>query len=58
MAGWLQNIPESMLAGIRWGKDNASVTVHYTDGEKIIYHLEPPGIDFFKGFTQINVKKQ
>ena len=57
MAGWLQNIPESMLAGIRWGKDNASVTVYYTDGEKITHHLEPPGVDFFKGFTQINVKK-
>ena len=57
MASWLQNTPESMLVGIRRGKDNASVTVYYTDGEKITHHLEPPGIDFFKGFTQINVKK-
>ena len=46
-----------IISDLQWGKDNASVTVHYTDGEKIIYHLEPPGIDFFKGFTQINVKK-
>ena len=46
-----------IISDLQWGKDNASVTVHYTDGEKITHHLEPPGIDFFKGFTQINVKK-